>query len=113
RSPPGEPGSLAGTIASHPRVRTGGHELRGPTGVGAVPEAHGCNLAGSHRPSDRGLQMVRSLLVALVAGALAIDASAQAPIRIDLNIPALKLEVWEGGEKLATYPIAVGMPGFD
>ncbi len=57
--------------------------------------------------------MVRSLLVALVAGALAIDASAQAPIRIDLNIPALKLEVWEGGEKLATYPIAVGMPGFD
>lgn len=57
--------------------------------------------------------MVRSLLVALVAGALAIDASAQAPIRIDLNIPALKLEVWEGDERLASYPVAVGMPGFD
>jgi murein L,D-transpeptidase YcbB/YkuD len=57
--------------------------------------------------------MVRSLLVAFAALFSAQLAVAQAPVRIDLNIPALKLEVWEGDERVLTYPIAVGMPGFD
>jgi murein L,D-transpeptidase YcbB/YkuD len=57
--------------------------------------------------------MLRPLLLSFVALGLACPAAAQAPLRIDLNIPALKLVVWEGDRVLETYPIAVGMPGFD
>lgn len=57
--------------------------------------------------------MLRALFLATFLIASAIPAAAQAPLRIDLNIPALKLVVWEGDEILKTYPIAVGMPGFD
>ena len=57
--------------------------------------------------------MHRLLLSAILFGALAMPATATAQLRIDLNIPALKLVVWEGDEVLETYPIAVGMPGFD
>ncbi len=57
--------------------------------------------------------MLRPLLLSLVALALSGPAVAQAPIRVDLNIPALRLVVWEGDQILETYPVAVGMPGFD
>lgn len=57
--------------------------------------------------------MLRSLVVSITVLLLTGPAVAQPPLRIDLNIPALKLSVWEGDQILATYPIAVGMPGFD
>ena len=56
--------------------------------------------------------MLRSLVIAAVMAAAALPVHAQAPLRIDLNIPALKLVVWEGDEVIETYPIAVGMPDF-
>ncbi len=43
----------------------------------------------------------------------AVTQPAAAQIHVDLNIPALKLTLSEDGEVLKTYPIAVGMPGFD
>ncbi|HUE96298.1 MAG TPA: L,D-transpeptidase [Longimicrobiaceae bacterium] len=57
--------------------------------------------------------MLRTLLVGTLIAASTLPAVAQETVRIDLNIPALKLTVWEGNEIVETYPIAVGMPGFD
>jgi murein L,D-transpeptidase YcbB/YkuD len=57
--------------------------------------------------------MIRSLFVALLLTLGVLPASAQAPLRLDLNIPALKLVVYEGERVLETYPIAVGKPGYD
>lgn len=50
--------------------------------------------------------------LALLAGA-AVDAGAQDRLRLDLNIPALQLTVYEGNRVIETYPVAVGMPGHD
>jgi len=57
--------------------------------------------------------MLRILLLLSIASTLAAPAMAQAPLRIDLNIPSMKLTVYEGEDVIETYPIAVGMPGFD
>jgi murein L,D-transpeptidase YcbB/YkuD len=57
--------------------------------------------------------MRRSLLTVLLMVLGVTPALAQAPIRLDLNIPALKLVVYEGDRVLESYPIAVGKPGFD
>jgi murein L,D-transpeptidase YcbB/YkuD len=57
--------------------------------------------------------MLRSFALTLLLLALPMQAVAQAPLRIDLNIPALKLVVYEGDRVLETYPIAVGKPGYD
>jgi murein L,D-transpeptidase YcbB/YkuD len=57
--------------------------------------------------------MVRSIIstvLLLIAPALV---QAQAPLRVDLNIPALKLVLYEGDQVLQSYPIAVGKPGYD
>jgi murein L,D-transpeptidase YcbB/YkuD len=57
---------------------------------------------------------LRSFLPALTALLLASTAGAQEkPLRVDLNIPALRVTVWEGDEILRSYPVAVGMPGHD
>lgn len=57
--------------------------------------------------------MLRPLFLLVVLLMSTTAATAQAPLRIDLNIPALKIVVFEGDQVLETYPIAVGMPGFD
>jgi murein L,D-transpeptidase YcbB/YkuD len=57
--------------------------------------------------------MRRSLLTVLLMVLGVTPALGQAPIRLDLNIPALKLVVYEGDRVLESYPIAVGKPGFD
>lgn len=52
----------------------------------------------------------------LVAAALLIAPTAGAQeqqLRVDLNIPELRLTVYEGDEVLRTYPVAVGMKGHD
>lgn len=51
-------------------------------------------------------------VVAALMSAPAVEAQ-QKPLRIDLNIPALRLTVYEGDEILRSYPVAVGMPGHD
>lgn len=53
------------------------------------------------------------LVLVIAALSLAAPAAAQGSLKLVLNIPAMKLVVYEGDERLATYPIAVGMPGFD
>lgn len=57
--------------------------------------------------------MLRALSLAVLLVVNAVPALAQAPLRIDLNIPALRLVVYEGDRMIESYPIAVGMPGFD
>lgn len=57
--------------------------------------------------------MLRTVLVALSLLVGVSPAWAQEALRIDLNIPALKLVVYEGDRVLETYPVAVGMPGYD
>lgn len=61
--------------------------------------------------------MARRLLLLLFAVSftfpLAHPAGAQESIRLDLNIPALRLDVWSGDEMIRSYPIAVGKPGYD
>ncbi|MDR0786486.1 MAG: L,D-transpeptidase, partial [Gemmatimonadota bacterium] len=52
------------------------------------------------------------LAAALLAGLLGAPALASAQLRIDLNIPALRLIVWDGEERLVEYPVAVGLPEF-
>ena len=39
--------------------------------------------------------------------------SAQAQLRIDINIPANRLQVFEGDSVIRTYRVSVGMPGHD
>ncbi|MEX2582131.1 MAG: L,D-transpeptidase [Gemmatimonadota bacterium] len=57
--------------------------------------------------------MFRSLLTAALLLATVAPTLAQDALRIDLNVPAHKLVVYQGDRVLETYPIAVGMPGFD
>lgn len=57
--------------------------------------------------------MQRALMGAFLVGLTAVAQPAKAQIHVDLNIPAHRLTVSEGGEVLKSYPIAVGMPGFD
>ena len=59
------------------------------------------------------MMLLRSLPIVSLLLLLAQVAGAQERIRIDLNIPALKLVVYEGDEVIRTYPVAVGMPGYD
>lgn len=59
--------------------------------------------------------MIRMLFVLastiLLAVAQPLQAQAPAPVRLELNIPTLRLLVYEGDEVIRSYPVAVGMPG--
>ena len=56
----------------------------------------------------------RSLLAAAATFLVASSAHAQeGKLRVDLNIPELRLTVYEGDEILRTYPVAVGLKGHD
>ena len=59
----------------------------------------------------RKLLVLASLLT--LTPAVAGTAVAQQALRLDLNIPALRLTVYEGDRVLRTYPVAVGMVGHD
>lgn len=59
------------------------------------------------------MEMQRIIASAIALCVIALPARAHSQLRLDLNIPALKLVVWEDDRVLETYPIAVGMPGFD
>lgn len=59
---------------------------------------------------------MRFRTVVLAAAALLFTSSASAQekqLRVDLNIPALRVVVWEGDEIIRSYPVAVGMKGHD
>lgn len=56
-------------------------------------------------------------MVAVVAFAASFatpaTAQEQGTIRVDLNIPALRITVYDGGELVKSYGVAVGKPGHD
>jgi murein L,D-transpeptidase YcbB/YkuD len=58
--------------------------------------------------------MMRAIVFALMALLWSMPAQAEeaAPLRIDLNIPALKLSLYEGETLVRSYPVAVGQPGY-
>lgn len=49
----------------------------------------------------------------LLAGAPAAAQAGDSGLRIELNIPTLRIEVFDGGRLLKTYPVAVGQLGHD
>lgn len=56
--------------------------------------------------------MARALLLALSALVVGVPVAAQeSALRLDLNIPALRLDVYDGSSVVRSYPVAVGMPG--
>jgi hypothetical protein len=62
------------------------------------------------------LAMIRTLALAgalIGFGFSTAQAQAAPPLRLDLNIPALELIVYEGDAPIVTYRVAVGMPGHD
>lgn len=64
-------------------------------------------------PANRIVNIRKLLIALLLSLVVAPSAQAQQPLRLDLNIPALKINVYEGDDLIETFPIAVGMPGFD
>jgi murein L,D-transpeptidase YcbB/YkuD len=52
-------------------------------------------------------------LAAALALTLATAASASAQLRIDINIPANRLQVFDGDSVIRTYRVSVGLPGHD
>lgn len=63
----------------------------------------------------RSRRLLRWTAPALLSAALAAPLAAQdAPVlRLDLNIPTLRLVVYDGDEVVRSYPVAVGKPGHD
>lgn len=59
----------------------------------------------------RRLLTIASLIALPLA--LPAPAPAQDALRLDLNIPALRLTVYEGDRAIRSYPVAVGMRGHD
>src|SRR5688572_15040873 len=56
--------------------------------------------------------LLRSLILLLVLWAPARSLAAQdGELRLDINIPANRLTVYEGDRVLRTYPVSVGLPG--
>jgi len=55
---------------------------------------------------------LKSLIAALVL-TLASASTAAAQLRIDINIPANRLQVMDGDSVLRTYRVSVGLPGHD
>ncbi len=58
----------------------------------------------------RSLLLIAALMLNVKAGSAQ---EASAGLRIDLNIPTLRIEVSEGERHIATYPVAVGKPMHD
>ena len=54
-----------------------------------------------------------SFALLLFGCASSIVAQEQQQLRLDLNIPALQLVIWEGDEILTSYPVAVGALGHE
>jgi murein L,D-transpeptidase YcbB/YkuD len=52
----------------------------------------------------------RSTTVALLALALLGGGAASQELRITVNVPAYRMDVYRGDEKIRTYPVAVGSP---
>jgi murein L,D-transpeptidase YcbB/YkuD len=54
---------------------------------------------------------IQSVTPALLLAALTVaPAAAQAPMEIVVNIPAGRLDVLQGGERIRSYPVSVGTP---
>lgn len=66
----------------------------------------------SRYPSSNHRMKLKSLAAAL-ALTLASAATAAAQLRIDINIPANRLQVFDGDSVIRTYRVSVGLPGHD
>jgi hypothetical protein len=90
--------------------------------------AAGAHFAGrarvfcpSHRPRSRWRlpqnaarrRIVQYILLALAAAPAVAAAQPADAVRVELNIPAQRLSVFSGSERLRTYTVAVGLPGFE
>jgi murein L,D-transpeptidase YcbB/YkuD len=58
------------------------------------------------------IRRVAPALLVLCTTAAAVPARAQAPMEIVVNIPAGRLDVLEGGERIRSYPVSVGLPRY-
>ena len=56
------------------------------------------------------IRQVAPALLVLSTTAAAVPARAQAPMEIVVNIPAGRLDVLQGGERIRSYPVSVGLP---
>lgn len=57
------------------------------------------------------IRQVAPALLVLSTTAAAVPARAQAPMEIVVNIPAGRLDVHQGGERIRSYPVSVGTTG--
>jgi murein L,D-transpeptidase YcbB/YkuD len=57
------------------------------------------------------IRQVAPALLVLSATAAVVPARAQAPMEIVVNIPAGRLDVHQGGERIRSYPVSVGTAG--
>jgi murein L,D-transpeptidase YcbB/YkuD len=58
------------------------------------------------------IRQVAPALLVLSTTATAVPARAQAPMEIVVNIPAGRLDVMQGGERVRSYPVSVGLPRY-
>lgn len=59
----------------------------------------------------RPIRLLVTLSLLLAASGAPLAGQAAERLRIDLNIPAMRLTVYEGNRVLERYPVAVGQPG--
>lgn len=64
-----------------------------------------------HLPFTMWRSLTR-LMLAAVMGGMAGDIGAQQPLRIVVNIPAFRLDVYSTGAIIRSVPVAVGMPRY-
>jgi lipoprotein-anchoring transpeptidase ErfK/SrfK len=92
------------------------------SGAAGVDFAAGArDFAVRHRPRSRvrlpqntaPRRIVQCMLLALAAVPSALAAQSADAVRVELNIPAQRLSVYSGSERLRTYTVAVGLPGFE
>lgn len=57
-------------------------------------------------------RMLRQLMIAAAVCGLGAESRAQQPLRIVINIPAYRLDVYSAGAIIRTMPVAVGMPRY-
>lgn len=70
--------------------------------------------SGNHRPlSPATMCSARLLVPVLLLGSLsAAPVAAQAPLEIVVNIASGRLDVFQGGERVKSYPVSVGLPAY-
>jgi lipoprotein-anchoring transpeptidase ErfK/SrfK len=115
-SVPGNIGQQIEISRRGPRRSTRGPliELQGAAGGTRIASPVSEHIPRRSRVTMK-FRLLGSAVGVLVAATIAGQAHAQEapPLRLDLNIPALRLAVYEHGERIKTYGVAVGKRGHD